>query len=244
MASKTQPYTIYGYPVRQSRRSQRIKVQVATDGSVEVVVPVGCHHRRIAQFLVDKRGWIDKTQSRMAAARQGRSPETRQSQPSYIFLRALDQPWHVEYHPTAADGVRVEATASRLQLFGSIHQVSVCQTALQRWVRQMAKYYLEPWLNDVSTEIQLPYIRASIRRQKTRWASCSSRKTISLNDKLLFLPPDLVRYVLVHELCHTVHLNHSAAFWSLVRQWEPGCDALNEALKDGWQYVPDWVTAE
>ncbi|MGB3612473.1 MAG: SprT family zinc-dependent metalloprotease [Elainellaceae cyanobacterium] len=243
MVSKSQPYTIQGYPVRESRRARRIRVQVATSGDVEVVVPTGYRRSRVTQFLRDKQAWIEQTQGRMINAQQGRSPETRQVQPSYIFLRALDQLWVVEYRPTAASGIQIRAASNHLQLSGAIHQVSLCQTALQQWVRHKAKGHLVSWLDQVSREIRLPYKQATIRRQKTRWGSCSSRKSINLNDKLLFLSPELVRYVLVHELCHTVHLNHSAAFWALVGQWEPEYRDLDRQLKDGWQYVPDWLTA-
>jgi predicted metal-dependent hydrolase len=63
-----------------------------------------------------------------------------------------------------------------------------------------------PWLKRVSKKTGLSYAAASIRQQ-TRWGSCSSRRLINLNARLLFLPPNLVTYVLVHELCHTKHLN-------------------------------------
>lgn len=244
MASKTKPYTIQGYSVRESDRSRRIKVQVSTRGEVEVVVPRGYRRDRLAQFLRDKQGWIEKTQRRMTTAHQGRSPETRQAQPAYIFLRALGRSWQVDYQPAAGDRIEVRATPDRLQLYGPIHQVVACQRALQAWIRPTAKQHLVPWLDQVSQEIQLPYSRATLRRQKTRWASCSSRHSISLNDKLLFLPPPLVRYVLVHELCHTMHLNHSAAFWALVEQWEPDYRTLDCQLKEGWQYIPDWLVSK
>jgi YgjP-like, metallopeptidase domain len=52
-----------------------------------------------------------------------------------------------------------------------------------------------------------------VKSQRTRWASCSAKKNLSLNTKLLFLSPDLVRYVLIHELCHTVYMDHSKEFW-------------------------------
>ncbi|MGF1512499.1 MAG: M48 family metallopeptidase [Elainellaceae cyanobacterium] len=252
MASKTKPYTICGYSVRESRRSRRLRVQVSTSGEVEVVVPRGYRREgpqgpvfdpRVVQFLREKQGWIEQTQRRMRTARQSRSPETAQAQPAYILLRALGQSWRVDYRPGPGDRIQIQAAAGRLQLSGAIHQVSTCQRALQIWVRDAAKRHLVPWLEQVSQEVQMPYSKATIRRQKTRWGSCTSRQTISLNDKLLFLPPALVRYVLIHELCHTVHLNHSAEFWSLVGQWEPDYQRLDHALKEGWQYVPDWLTA-
>src|SRR5437660_1296677 len=74
-----------------------------------------------------------------------------------------------------------------------------------------------------------------------RWARRSASKNLSLNTKLLFLSPDLVRYVLIHELCHTVHMNHSGDFWRLVACHEPGYRVLDQALRAAWKTVPQWT---
>jgi predicted metal-dependent hydrolase len=80
-----------------------------------------------------------------------------------------------------------------------------------------------------------------VKSQRTRWASCSASKNVALNTKLLFLSPELVRYVLIHELCHTVHMNHSHDFWRLVACHEPGYRLLDQALREAWKIVPPWA---
>jgi predicted metal-dependent hydrolase len=80
-----------------------------------------------------------------------------------------------------------------------------------------------------------------LRRQRTRWGSCSAKGTISLNMCLMFQRPAVVRYLLVHELCHRRQLNHSPRFWSLVESFEPQWRVLDAELLRGWQNVPAWV---
>jgi len=82
-----------------------------------------------------------------------------------------------------------------------------------------------------------------VRSQRSRWGSCSRRRAISLNQKLLFVPPPLVRYVFLHELCHTVHFDHSPAFWAFLAQREPRWKALDEELDMAWRYVPLWASS-
>jgi predicted metal-dependent hydrolase len=87
----------------------------------------------------------------------------------------------------------------------------------------------------------LPYRRLAIRRQRTRWGSCSTRGTISLNCCLLFQRPEVVRYLLIHEMSHVRHMNHSARFWELVSRYCPDFRRLDRELLDGWRCVPSWV---
>ncbi|HNV00072.1 MAG: DUF45 domain-containing protein [Verrucomicrobia bacterium] len=105
---------------------------------------------------------------------------------------------------------------------GNVENVAACQDALRRWLARRCHQALVPWLREVSREKHLPFGRTLVKMQKTRWASWSQHRTMSLNMKLLFLPPELVRYVLVHELCHTVHMNHSREFWRFLAANEPG----------------------
>jgi predicted metal-dependent hydrolase len=78
---------------------------------------------------------------------------------------------------------------------------------------------------------QFPYSRITIRNQKSRWGSCSKRGHINFNYKMLFLPPELRDYIVVHELCHLKQLNHSKAFWDLVAETVPDHKQMRRRLK-------------
>ena len=104
-----------------------------------------------------------------------------------------------------------------------------------------AENNLIKWLRKISIQTNLPYRTTTIRSQKTLWGSCSSDRNISLNYKLLFLEPKVVEYVLIHELCHTIHMNHSGKFWGLVSKFEPNYKTLDKSLNQAWQIVPSWL---
>ena len=98
-----------------------------------------------------------------------------------------------------------------------------------------------PMLVKLAKEVNSSYRRVAIRRQRTRWGSCSVRGTISLNCCLLFQRPAVVRYLLIHELAHTVHMNHSHRFWRFVALHCRDYRKLDKELLDGWRRVPSWA---
>ena len=112
---------------------------------------------------------------------------------------------------------------------------------LRRWLMERAREVLAPALEECALELGFQFERTLIRRQRTRWGSCSTRGTISLNCCLLFQRPPVVRYLLIHELVHTVHMNHSRRFWQRVARHCPQYESLDRELLDGWRRVPSWV---
>ncbi|MBF0138229.1 MAG: M48 family metallopeptidase [Magnetococcus sp. DMHC-1] len=95
------------------------------------------------------------------------------------------------------------------------------EAALEQWYRQRARHELNQRLEHWAKIVQVSVSGLSIRGPRTRWGSCSARGRINLNWRLLWLPEELVDYVLVHELCHRHQMNHSPAFWSLVQHHVP-----------------------
>lgn len=100
------------------------------------------------------------------------------------------------------------------------------------YCRSDAKKILVRRLNEISNDTGLSYNKVSIRNQKTRWGSCSSLNNISLNIKLIALPPRLMDYVIFHELVHTVERNHSKKFWNLLNNYLPKSNQLNKELNN------------
>lgn len=232
------------YTVRESPKAKHLSLRVSVAGSLEVVVPKGYDCTTIPAILQRKQRWIDRVTQQVETRQALVGVEPADKLPAQLCLRAIAQVWQVDYCPTPLSGVRaVEQTNFKLTLFGQVADQNACKSALRSWVIGKAQKHLLPWLQTVSQELELPFATASVRGQKTRWGSCSSRQTISVNCKLLFLPEELVRYVLIHELCHTVHLNHSAAFWALVAQKEPDYRQFDAGLRDARYHVPLWMEA-
>lgn len=242
------------YRIRESQRAKHVSIKISVAGEVEVVVPSSFDRKQLPEILEKRKQWILKTRSRLITAAAETAQDWNIEKPERIVFRwrseemddAIASPnletWTVRYlEPTGTRIACVPSLNQKLTLKGSTESTELCQSVLRKWLSHHAHKSLVPWLRQLGYELDLPCRRISVRGQKTRWASCSNHKDISLNYKLLFLPRPLVHYVLTHELCHTVHMNHSKKFWSLVESRMPDYAHWDKALKRGWRYVPRWV---
>lgn len=118
------------------------------------------------------------------------------------------------------------------QLLGSMAPKNTKRDEAKRMqLRKQAKVYLPKRLQQLAMEGGFIYQKVRLSSAGTRWGSCSSRGTISLNIWLMDLPRDLSDYVIIHELCHTKQMNHSPRFWKLVAVHCPHYKELRQQLK-------------
>jgi predicted metal-dependent hydrolase len=223
------------YTLRRSPRAKHVHLRVTPAEGVVVVVPLGFDVRLVPELLDSNRRWIDLKLSNLERIDHDSAP------PQYIDLKAVGTKWQVEYRPTPSVSVVARQSANALILSGTIEDQAKCRATLKRWLARQAKLFLVPWLEELSAAHDLPFRKVTVRGQKTRWGSCSSRQTISINYQLLLLDPELVNCVLIHELCHTRHLHHGPAFWKLVEQFEPDHRALHKRLRRERENLPGWL---
>ena len=224
--------------VRVSRRARRLSVRVYPGGRVEVVVPHGASPATVQRFVGTHRDWIQQRVADLSAV-TGVTTDTR---PEHIDLAALDRKFMVEYCYAASRITTARVRSDHvLEISGAIEDDRQIAAALQNWLFDLAEHELLRELQRMAGIGGFEFSRLQVRRQRTRWGSCSAAGTISLNVCVLFQPVDVMRYLLIHELSHTRHMNHSRRFWALVESLEPDYQRLDRELLKGWQRVPGWM---
>jgi predicted metal-dependent hydrolase len=220
------------FAVRVSPRARRLTVRVHIGGRVEVVVPRGVAPNTVRAFVTRNTSWIDRK-----IAEMGSLAAPVLSVPNVIAFACTGERLAVEWR--SADRRSLRCGLSGIEL--EARDQGAAFGLLREWLLMAARERLTPQLMQLAGELGFDVKGVTIRRQRTRWGSCSSRGKISLNCSLLFMPPDVVRYLMVHELSHLLHMNHSDSFWRAVERHEPQYRTLDRQLTAGWRAVPDWV---
>jgi predicted metal-dependent hydrolase len=244
--------------VRISRRASGVILRMLPGTGLEIVVPAGCSLDLLPLAVESRRAWIEDAAARLAASGElpGMLPV---ALPQRVVLTAFGLEYRVEYvsrrgTQAARPGAVVrEMGPGRLAVAlpggdagaGADAEAmgrEAAQRGLREFVRAKAGPLLVAGLREVSREVGLAFAAASVRRQRTRWGSCSRGGRVSLNLNLAFLPWELARYVFIHELCHTRHPDHSARFWDAVQAILPESRELDAALRHAGHYVPLWFS--
>ena len=235
----------FSYTLKVSPRAKSARLKMTPHGGLVVVIPPGFDKKKIASLLLHHEEWIKKVTAKFDAHRQTPPPLSENGLPATIVFPDFAELWSVEYMHTGNGEVEmVERQGNRLMVSGDVANTALSCRLLCSWLKHRAQEHLLPALEKLAAAHDFSYASAGIRLQHSRWGSCSSRRSITLNSKLLFLPDHLVRYIMVHELCHTVHMNHSREFWSLVHEHDPLCHTSNLEMKSAWKYVPEWVSVQ
>jgi predicted metal-dependent hydrolase len=203
--------TAIPYRIRRSERARRARILVDGDG-VEVVVPRRFPMREVGPFVEEKRPWIERTLRRMRET-EAELPPARLvdgGRVAYLGeslrLAVRVDPGRVREHVARRDG----------RLLVALPPGGALPDALERWYRRRARVEVAARLDAACARAGTSYTRLQIRGQRTRWASCSSSGAMSFNWRLLLAPPEILDYVVEHEVVHLELLDHSPRFWRLL----------------------------
>ena len=229
-------YKSWSYTTRVSTRARRVRLTVSARNGLVIVIPQHSKLPDIPSLLEEYSQWIERALGKL-------SPTIEPTYPTSIKLKAIDEVWAVKYIKNEHSDITLDDSSVGILVANNFPEdIYAGAPHLNEWIKNKAKNTLSPWIEHMSRLHGLDYSRVTIRRQKTRWGSCSYKKSINLNQNLMFLNPELVTYVILHELVHTEIQDHSRIFWDTLRLYCPDSRQLYKELIRPNSDIPDWAS--
>lgn len=221
--------------VRRSRRAKQAWIKVRSGKGIEVVLPYRVFGTEVPAILDRHGDWLVERLAELVARGEGPGQSLL---PQHVSFPFLNREFTVRCERAARTELHAEGDVITLYL--SAEGEDAGMLVLQRWLVLMGQRALKPLCLATAMETGVRVSGVTVRNQVSRWGSCSAAGRISLNAKLLFLPKELVRHVVLHELCHIVHRDHGPRFWARLRELDPLTDMRETQLRHAWTGLPAW----
>lgn len=207
---------------RSNRKT--LSLSILKDGQIVIKAPLKMSDENIEKFVYEKQHWI---RQKLAYIEQNKEKYDGVMHLKKFLL------FGNEYALKLANIKKIETSNNDLSiLIPKDTPNEKIQSKLKTWFKKIAKNTLENRLNYICSLVKLKPTSFRISDSKGRWGACNSKGTISFNYRVIMLPPSVIDYVIVHELCHLVEMNHSKKFWNLVYSFLPNTDVQKQKIKE------------
>jgi len=206
------------YTVKRSLRAKRVRLEVRPQTGLTAVVPHAYKIGQLPRLLKSKERWISNN---LARYRHFQSLSTKKELKSGDTVPYLGRDLELVKRENHSGAGSITLEVNTLLVSPKLFKNGILELALERWYRTQAAKLISERIDKLSFQMGISYRRIVIRGQKTRWGSCSHKKNISFNWKLIMAPEPVIDYVIIHELTHLKEMNHSKRFWELVAQYCP-----------------------
>ncbi len=227
MPSNQSPHvTLFGetveYRVVESEDATQPRIDVDIH-EVKVVLPSGSD--------VDPENLLQEN-AKWVVEKKRKFDSYRDQAPSRNFVEGASWPYLGESRELSVESVEEHHVADEMLILSKadVKERSI-KSELESFYRQEARTHLQERIQHYSERMGVEPRQLELRNQRTRWASCSPKQTLSFNWRLIMAPPDVIDYIVVHELAHLQERNHTNRFWDIVSQYDPDYQAHAEWLK-------------
>lgn len=216
------------YHIHRSQRASRLTLKFGPQDGLQVVVPsqLSLAPEEIEKLLHSKKHWILRYWLRYPQL--ALPPKQHFTDGDLLLYLGRRYPLALTYKSNGKRLV-VQGITPQQQLgvglperFRLEQDADAITQALEAWYWEQASTYILPRATQLATSHGFRFGKATIRDQKTRWGSCSSQGNLNFNWRLMMAPPEVIDYIILHELCHLKQMNHSRQFWQLVESHCPG----------------------
>ena len=215
--------------IRSKRRT--LALIIKPDGALVVRAPLRISEKAIEEFIEKNREWIEKKRAELLATMPP-SPKEFVSGETFMYL---GNRYRLEIVKNQSQPLRLEETFRLAEAFQN-----EAQLAFERWYRGQARKILSERVYLYAQQQGFQFQKIRITSARTRWGSCSSNGSLSFSWRLIMAPLDVVDYVIVHELVHTIVHNHSKRFWNKVAKIMPDYKGCRKWLRTKGQQLILW----
>lgn len=225
--------SVFEYQVTRSSRRKTLSV-VIRHAEVKVLVPSFVSDAQINDFVNERAQWIaDKLAIQREYVAQKQQYVKRFVEGEAFLL--FGEPVQLHVVSAARSWVDVHGTHLVVAVSDKVigqKRIDTIKRLLSNWYKKQLNQYVTAKMRGYAQLMGVSYQALKVRSYKRRWGSCSSQGVVSFNLLLAMAPKTVIDYVIVHELCHRVHMNHSADFWALVARYYPDYALAKTWLKD------------
>ena len=218
------PDVSLSYAIAENTRRRRLGLELRADGTLRVGTPPGVSLDLIRSFVESQRAWIEAKRAQLTLV-----PAASQVLQDGARLPYLGT--ELRLSVSIAPAQRSHCSVESGVLLLKVPNTGRIRAELETWYRREAARHGGARLAHFAPQVGRAARKLTIRAQRTRWGSCTTRAAISLNWRLLQASPEIFDYVVVHELCHLLVPNHSPRFWNQVGRILPDYRARRAALR-------------
>ena len=211
----------YLHTINTRARSYRLKID-PNEGLV-LVTPTRYNQDQINRFIATNRAWIETHVGKLTQKKEFLETDTTIRIFDALFTK------HIIEIPGHASTISLQEKV--LTITVSEQTPTKMRNVIERFLQQTAEQYIVPRTKQLAEKMHTEYARIKFGQHKTQWGSCHSNGTLTFNWRLVHAPTQVIDYVIIHELAHRTHLNHSAAFWALVAKFDPKYETHKQWLK-------------
>lgn len=217
------------YQISYAKRKS-VGIRLNEDGAIMVRAPKGIPKKQVEEILYKKISWIVKNRDALQKSKTEQM-DKEYTTGSYLYYKGKDYVLHLVPVNRKKDETVMLKEGREIYVFAVSKEKEYIKSLLEQWYRKEAKAEIVKKVEHYIQYYKAEYCSIKIKSMKTRWGSCSSKRNLNFNWKIIMAPEEVIDYLVVHELAHLIEMNHSQRFYAQIEKVLPNYKMLRQWLK-------------